>query len=145
MQRCSEKAFAMCPHRHGCGTIHEATFTDDSECAEFNRRVDEMPMTNADRIRAMNDRELAWFLAEKYAHEAVLRLRDSGHEPTATEIKALTERLYYPWVRWLKQPVMEKEMVNLENIVDLDAQTKANNEAMRKVIAFMVGGEADGK
>lgn len=33
----------------------------------------------------------------------------------------------------------ERKMVNLEDIVDLDAQTKANNEAMRKVIAFMAG------
>lgn len=59
MMRCSERAFAMCPYRHGCGTIHEATFTDDSECAEFNKRVDEMPMTNGDLIRARNDHELA--------------------------------------------------------------------------------------
>lgn len=29
--------------------------------------------------------------------------------------------------------------VNLEDVVDLDALTKANNEAMRKVIDFMVG------
>lgn len=63
MQRCSERAFAMCPYRHECGTIHEATFTDDSECAEFNRKVDSMPMTNADRIRAMSDEELAKMIA----------------------------------------------------------------------------------
>lgn len=34
----------------------------------------------------------------------------------------------------------ERKMVNLEDIVDLDAQTKANNEAMRKVIDFIAGG-----
>lgn len=36
----------------------EATFTDDSDCAEFNRAVEDKPMTNADRIRAMSDEEL---------------------------------------------------------------------------------------
>lgn len=59
MQRCSERAFAMCPYRHECGTIHEATFSDNSDCAEFNRKVENMPMTNADLIRARNDHELA--------------------------------------------------------------------------------------
>lgn len=62
MQRCSERAFAMCPYRKECGTIYEATFSDNSDCAEFNRKVDSMPMTNADRIRAMTDEELAAFL-----------------------------------------------------------------------------------
>ena len=33
----------------------------------------------------------------------------------------------------------EKKTVNLEDIVDLDAQTKANNEAMRKVVSFLTG------
>ena len=39
-------------------------------------------------------------------------------------------------------PICERK-VNLEDIVDLDAQTKANNEAMRKVIAFMAGGRKE--
>lgn len=63
MQRCSERAFAMCPYRHECGTIHEATFSDNSDCAEFNRKVENMPMTNADIIRARNDHELADMLS----------------------------------------------------------------------------------
>ena len=41
----------------------EATFTDDSDCAEFNQAVEDKPMTNADRIRAMSDEELAVFLS----------------------------------------------------------------------------------
>ena len=48
----------MCPTRHLCGQIEEATFTEDSECAAFNRAVEDKPMTNADRIRAMSDEEL---------------------------------------------------------------------------------------
>ena len=89
MNRCSERAFAMCPNRHLCGTIHEATFTDNSDCAEFNKKVDSMPITNADRIRAMSDEELAQFLT------------DNGN-------KHLTDigwKMYYKhnW-EWLKQP-----------------------------------------
>lgn len=34
----------------------------------------------------------------------------------------------------------ERKKIALEDIVDLDAQTAANNEAMRRVIDFMVGG-----
>ena len=62
MQKCSKKAFDMCPNRHICGTIDDATFTEDSECAEFNRAVEDKPMTNADRIRDMRDDELTDFL-----------------------------------------------------------------------------------
>ena len=80
-----------CEVWHNCG----------EDCPGWESKI----KTNADRIRAMSDGELAWFLAEMYANEAVLRARDSGHEPTATEIKAVTERLYYTWVRWLKQDV----------------------------------------
>lgn len=64
MQRCSERAFARCPTRHLCGTRYEAIFADNSECAEFNKKVDSMPMTNADRIRTMSDNELEAFLID---------------------------------------------------------------------------------
>lgn len=73
MQRCSEKAYAMCPMRHLCGPIDDATFTDDSECAVFNRKVEDKPMTNADRIRTMNTYELAVFFAKT---KAALHLAD---------------------------------------------------------------------
>jgi hypothetical protein len=66
------------------------------------------PQTNADRVRAMTDKELALFLSERYANESVLRVRDQGYNPTATQIKALHEGLYLTWMRWLKQPVEEK-------------------------------------
>lgn len=67
MRQCSEKAFAMCPTRHLCGSIEEATFADQSECAAFNKQVEDKPMTNADRIRAMNNYELAVFFAKTKA------------------------------------------------------------------------------
>lgn len=70
------------------------------KCPLYNAK----PQTNADRIRAMSDRELAWWLAERYAKEAVLTLQDKGVTPSATEIKAVTERLYMTWERWLMAP-----------------------------------------
>ena len=50
-------------------------------------------------------------------------------------------------VLWVQKGYVEevKAATNLEDIVDIDSQTAANNEAMRKVIAFMVGGAEDGK
>lgn len=59
MLKCSEKAFAMCPTRHLCGTRDEAVFTEFSECAAFNKNVDDKLMTNADRFRMMGNKEFA--------------------------------------------------------------------------------------
>ena len=39
------------------------TLTDLSKCLAFNSTADDKPQTNADRIRAMTDEELAHFLA----------------------------------------------------------------------------------
>ena len=64
-------------------------------------------MTNADRIRAMSDEELAAFFAKDNMDAAVLNLRDQGYEPTATQIKELTGRLRWRWLAWLKQPAEE--------------------------------------
>ena len=60
--------------------------------------------TNGDRIRAMSDRELASFLAERYVRESCLRLADDGYQPTATQIAELHERLHRTWLMWLRQP-----------------------------------------
>lgn len=58
MLRCGPEAFAKCPTRALCGNVHEATFTEGSECDRFNRSVVDKPMTNADRFRSMGDEEL---------------------------------------------------------------------------------------
>ena len=67
----------------------------------------EKPETNADRIRAMSDRELAYFLADKYVAESCHRLNDEGYEPTATQIEAIKHTLYCTWMNWLRQPAEE--------------------------------------
>lgn len=64
MGRCSERAYAMCPDRHLCGTRNDAVFTEDSLCAVYNGQVELVQLTNADRIREMSDLDLARFLAE---------------------------------------------------------------------------------
>lgn len=66
------------------------------------------PKTNADRIRAMSDEELAEFLAYKYVMESCLRLKDEGYEPTETQKSAIKHTLYCTWMKWLKQPAQEE-------------------------------------
>lgn len=39
MLKCSKEAFAACPDRHLCGCPNEATFTEGSECDQFNRQI----------------------------------------------------------------------------------------------------------
>lgn len=88
MLRCSPEAFAKCPTRHICGKIEDATFTEGSECDLFNQSVMNMPITNADRIRAMSDGELEVFLID------VCLEKD--------EFPFITD-----WGKWLQQPVGE--------------------------------------
>lgn len=60
--------------------------------------------TNAERIRAMSDEELARFLASKFTDETYYRLTKKAHIPTATEIEAIRNYWYDTWLAWLKQP-----------------------------------------
>lgn len=88
MRQCSEKAFAMCPSRHLCGSIEGATFADHSECAAFNKRVEEKPMTNADMIRSMTDKELARWLEYEGGGACAEMCR---------------------WLKWLQQPAEKQK------------------------------------
>lgn len=62
MLKCSKEAFAACPERKGYWCLEEAAFTEGSECHKFNLEIAQRPMTNADRIRAMSDEELAYWV-----------------------------------------------------------------------------------
>ena len=64
-------------------------------------------MTNADRIRAMSDRELAHFMAERNVNESTLLLLNRDHGLTCTQIAALKHRIYCSYMQWLKQPAEE--------------------------------------
>ena len=75
----------------------------DAPCIKKNCRFFGV-MTNADRIRAMDDEELANFLAERNVNESTVLLLDADNSLTATQIEALTRRVYYNLLWWLKQP-----------------------------------------
>lgn len=62
MIRCHPRAYAKCPNSHICGSIHDAYFTEGSDCDVFNQRILNQPMTNADRIQTMSQKELGKFL-----------------------------------------------------------------------------------
>lgn len=42
MQRCSEKAYSVCPGREACGPIEDAVFQDGSSCQIFNDSINGM-------------------------------------------------------------------------------------------------------
>lgn len=58
-------------------------------------------MTNADRIRAMSDRELANLLAMKFAD---LQVDANGLQMTATQLSVLQHTWFRAWMQWLQQP-----------------------------------------
>ena len=63
MMKCDPRAFARCPYSKECSDSPEHTsFYKGTECDYFNQQVIHAPLTNADRIRAMSDEELAVFL-----------------------------------------------------------------------------------
>lgn len=47
------------------------TITDFSKCIVFNSTADDKPQTNADRIRAMSDEELAKFFNSEWLKQPV--------------------------------------------------------------------------
>ena len=69
------------------------------------------PMTNADRIRAMSDMELAQWMASRIANLKFLDIEMSGKQLTATEKAALTHELYVVFGRYLQQPAEEDDHV----------------------------------
>lgn len=62
MLQCNPRAFARCPYKATCAPVEKATFREDSDCDLWNQKVLRNPITNADRIRGMSDREMATFL-----------------------------------------------------------------------------------
>lgn len=62
------------------------------------------PKTNADRIRAMSDGELADFMTRRNVTESCLRLADEGYTPTEEQKQVLYDSLYPVWMEWLQQP-----------------------------------------
>lgn len=105
MLRCSPEAFAKCPDRHICGNIQEAVFMEGSECDLFNQSVMDKPMTNAERIRAMSDEELADWLARTQYADVTETCAILGVElPFVEETLRMTKAEH---LAWLQQPAKE--------------------------------------
>lgn len=106
MMRCDPRAYARYPDHQICGSVlGDAVFVEGSECDEFNRQVLSQPMTNADRIRAMSDEELAEFIGH---HSLCDRIQG---ESTWCEEHAVCENCL---TEWLQQPVKEVQNGSLE-------------------------------
>ena len=63
--------------------------------------------SNADRIRAMSDEELANYLSVKFADLQIQNVFTKDSPPTATQISMLNHMWYDAWMQWLQQPVKE--------------------------------------
>lgn len=68
------------------------------------------PLTNADRIRAMSDEELALFQAKRYAEAVFREKEDNGIYVTETAKKSLVEDLRRVWIQYLMHPADELYM-----------------------------------
>lgn len=95
VKRCDPRAYARCPDRERCGPNIHAYFAEGSECDKFNQKILEAPMTNADRIRAMPDEELAAAFADAVYYG-----------PTSKKCNDRSEAIN-AWIDWLQQPIKE--------------------------------------
>ena len=94
IMKCDARAFARCPYKKQCSDSPEHTsFYEGTECDYFNQQVIHAPLTNADRIRAMNDEELLDFMKKSVGNAYMCKIM-------RTEPMFLT-------LDWLQQPAEE--------------------------------------
>lgn len=72
------------------------------KCAEFNRAVENKPMTNADRIRSMSDEELCKWLFQRDCKNIAAFLQHGG--AGVMNVAQLLD--------WLQQPAEEVDHEN---------------------------------
>lgn len=65
-------------------------------------------LTNADRIRAMTDYELADFISGKIVDQRFLCDSENGNKLSIGEQMAVRHNHFCTWIRWLKQPAEEE-------------------------------------
>ena len=105
MMKCDPRAFARCPYSKECsGSPEHTSFYKGTECDYFNQQVIHAPLTNADRIRAMNDDELS--------EQLVIDV--DGLQPCRMYLSAPTGKIYLSrseaiktTKEWLQQPAEE--------------------------------------
>ena len=103
-----------CPECNGRGetTYYVETDRDENTVTIEQRKgicrtcngSGEKPMTNADRIRAMSDKEIACFLAGKFTDTTTQRMVELGKMRSATEISVEADLWFRAWMQWLRQP-----------------------------------------
>ena len=109
MKYCDPRAYAVCPEKEACGSFADAHFAEGSECDKFNEEVlrGRGPLTNADRIRAMSDEELAQILI------GVMDIDDKIHfcknKPECEKLMDTDDGIPVEWceacmLEWLQQP-----------------------------------------
>jgi len=103
---CKRTDIKCCPtcnlDGHTCDVCHHC----GCDCPEWVLKI----QTNADRIRAMSDEELAEFMAERYSNEVFMRLIDEGCTITESARCALKRDLYVVWLEWLKEEADNPEL-----------------------------------
>lgn len=134
---------------------------DTGEGIVYVQDIDEAPAVDAVEVPPVKIGDTAYFIINKKIYEAVICFISWSQwsYTTTSEIRGEVARYHTvsaDFSDWNKSvfatmqqaeealaKLTEKKTVNLEDIVDLDAQTKANNEAMRKVVSFLTGERKD--
>ena len=85
------------------GIRMECKYVDKDGCPQTISRMFHI-QTNADRIRAMSDEELANFFADKCLMASYSQLTDAKYNLTATEIEAQKHTAFSILMKWLQKP-----------------------------------------
>ena len=80
------------------------TLTDLSKCLAFNSTADDKPHTNADRIRAMSDEELAELFGAVLREREIILLKQLEKQGIEASIAELPDETFNAHLEWLKQP-----------------------------------------
>ena len=95
------------------------------ECNNTDCQYRTEPITNADRIRAMSDKEIACFLAGKFTDRTTQMMMECGKMRSATEISTEADLWFRTWMKWLRMPA-EVDMENKrQSMVNLEAMIRA--------------------
>lgn len=98
-----------CRHETPCSKRCLLGTGEIGQCRGYDKCKQFQPdyKTNADRIRAMSDEELAKFLAAKFSDIQSQQLLGESSQLTATELSVLAHTWYCQWMYWLRQPVKD--------------------------------------
>ena len=108
IMKCDARAFARCPYKKQCSDSPEHTsFYEGTGCDYFNQQVIHAPLTNADRIRAMSDEELASEMKQRSISTICDIVCQGDCKAIATLNKTCGEVCKEIIKNWLQQPAKE--------------------------------------